>query len=143
MRTNFRELCACMADELDHNRQCLMNDPTLTHPLADKARAALATEPEGPTDEEIEADFRAWWRKRYGSPYFGAVPLVSVIEWTRHESARYGHQPTPPADGEVAKLVAWLRTIRKHLRIDQLGNEADQTDRAAEATVLARHRNLQ
>lgn len=40
--------------------------------------------------------------------------------------------PTAPADGEVAELVAWLCTISKHLRIDQLGDEADQTDRAAE-----------
>jgi hypothetical protein len=52
--TDFRELCACMADELDHYRQLLMDDRRETHALATKARAALAQpEPQGPTDEEL------------------------------------------------------------------------------------------
>jgi hypothetical protein len=52
--TDLRDLITKMADELDHNRQCLLDDRRVTHPLADKARAALAEpEPEGPTDEEI------------------------------------------------------------------------------------------
>jgi len=52
--TDYKQLCAELANELDHNRQCLLDDRRLTHPLADKARAALAEpEPEGPTDEEI------------------------------------------------------------------------------------------
>ena len=40
--TDFRALCAELAAELDHNRRCLMDDRSLTHPLADRARAALA-----------------------------------------------------------------------------------------------------
>jgi hypothetical protein len=40
--TNFRELCARMADELDHYRQLLMDDRRETHALATEARAALA-----------------------------------------------------------------------------------------------------
>lgn len=52
--TDFRALCARMADELDHYRQLLMDDHRETHALAAEARAALAEpEPEGPTDEEI------------------------------------------------------------------------------------------
>jgi hypothetical protein len=52
--TDFRELCACMADELDHYRQLLMDDRRETHALATKARAALAQpEPQRPTDEEL------------------------------------------------------------------------------------------
>ncbi len=52
--TDLHALITELADELDHNRQCLLDDRRLTHPLADKARAALAEpEPEGPTDEEI------------------------------------------------------------------------------------------
>jgi hypothetical protein len=53
--TDYRALCARMADELDHYRQLLMDDRRATHALATEARAALAQpDPEGPTDEEIE-----------------------------------------------------------------------------------------
>lgn len=45
--TDYRALITEMADELDHNRQCLLDDRRLTHPLADHARALLA-EPDGP-----------------------------------------------------------------------------------------------
>jgi hypothetical protein len=66
-----------------------------------RARALLAQPvPEGLSDEEIESEFRAWWNERYGSAYFGAVPLVSVIEWTQHVTARRP-TPQPPADGEL------------------------------------------
>ena len=52
--TDFRALCARMADELDHYRQLLMDDRRATHALAAEARAALAQpEPQGPTDEEL------------------------------------------------------------------------------------------
>jgi hypothetical protein len=44
-----------MADELDHYRQLLMDDRRETHALATEARAALAqTEPEGPSDKELD-----------------------------------------------------------------------------------------
>ena len=47
--TDFRALCAQMADELDHYRQLLMDDRRETHALAAEARAALAQpEPQGP-----------------------------------------------------------------------------------------------
>jgi hypothetical protein len=52
--TDYRALCARMADELDHYRQLLMDDRRETHALATEARAALAQpEPVAPTDEEI------------------------------------------------------------------------------------------
>jgi hypothetical protein len=52
--TDFRTLCARMADELDHYRQLLMDDRRTTHALATEARSALAQpEPQGPTDEEL------------------------------------------------------------------------------------------
>ena len=52
--TDYRALCARMADELDHYRQLLMDDRRETHALATEARAALA-QPElvAPTDEEL------------------------------------------------------------------------------------------
>jgi hypothetical protein len=53
--TDFRDLCARMADELDHYRQLLMDDRRETHALATEARAALAeSEPEGPSDKELD-----------------------------------------------------------------------------------------
>ena len=52
--TDYRALCARMADELYHYRQLLMDDRRETHALATEARAALAQpEPVAPTDEEI------------------------------------------------------------------------------------------
>jgi hypothetical protein len=40
--TDYKALCARMADELDHYRQLLMDDRRETHALATEARAALA-----------------------------------------------------------------------------------------------------
>lgn len=52
--TDFRALCARMADELDHYRQLLMDDRRETHALAAEARWHLAQpKPQGPTDEQI------------------------------------------------------------------------------------------
>ena len=47
MNTVFHALIMDMANQLDFDRQCLMDNRSLTHPLADRARAALAAEPEG------------------------------------------------------------------------------------------------
>jgi hypothetical protein len=53
--SDFRDLCARMANELDHYRQLLMDDRRETHALATEARAALAQpEPEGPSDKELD-----------------------------------------------------------------------------------------
>ena len=47
MNTDLHALIMDMANQLDFDRQCLMDNRSLTHPLADRARAALAAEPEG------------------------------------------------------------------------------------------------
>jgi hypothetical protein len=53
--TDYKALCARMADELDRYRQLLMDDRRETHALATEARAALAQpELEGPSDEELD-----------------------------------------------------------------------------------------
>jgi hypothetical protein len=49
--TDYKALCARMADELDHYRQLLMDDRRETHALATEARAALAQ----PEPEESDA----------------------------------------------------------------------------------------
>jgi hypothetical protein len=88
--TDYRALCARMADELDRYRQLLMDDRRETHALAAEARAALAQpEPQGPTDEELhdlwdqegpEADFQECRRfaravlAKWGRPAIEPVP---------------------------------------------------------------------
>jgi hypothetical protein len=52
MTTDFRALCARMADELDYYRQLLADDRREVHALAAEARAALA-EPPPPADGEV------------------------------------------------------------------------------------------
>jgi hypothetical protein len=53
MSTDFRALCARMADELDHYRQLLTDNRREIHALATEARAALAQPEPAPTDEEL------------------------------------------------------------------------------------------
>jgi hypothetical protein len=73
--------------------------------------AAIAQPAEGPSPvalgrsglapDEIEASFRDWWKDRYGSACFGAVPLVAVIEWTQFalpRSYRPTFQPIPVSE---------------------------------------------
>lgn len=81
--TDFRGLCARMADELDHYRQLLMDDRRETHALATEARAALAQpEPQGPTDDELDE----LWDEE-GS-YFNLYP--EVRRTIRAALARWG-----------------------------------------------------
>lgn len=95
MTIDYRALCAELADALDHNRQCLMDDRSLTHPLADRARAALAQpEPEvvGPTRDEL---WELWLRLDRELPDRPAA----VAEFWEHAQidacARWGHHPKP------------------------------------------------
>jgi hypothetical protein len=88
-------------------------------------------EPEGLSDEEIESEFRAWWNERYGSAYFGAVPLVSVIEWTQHVTARRP-TPQPPADGEVGYALLELRSLVMGLGYAGMHVDAQRLERAAD-----------
>jgi len=94
--TDFRALCARMADELDHYRQLLMDDRRATHALATEARALLAQpEPQGPTDEELDdiSDSTDWC----GSPRrFGREVARAAIALDR---ARYGRPAIEPVLG--------------------------------------------
>ena len=72
--TDWRALCARMADELDHYRQLLMDDRRETHALATEARTALAQpEPQGFTPDHVnlmcfafEREPWATWLRRGG-----------------------------------------------------------------------------
>ena len=93
MTTDFRALCAELVDDLEllisYGSTWKIKD---SHDLRDRARAALAAEAEG---EELRFD--------------GGYESGSM--WTGHplRPAALAAEPEPPADGEVAELVAWLR----------------------------------
>jgi hypothetical protein len=86
--TDFRALCARMADELDHYRQLLMDNRREAHSLAAEARAALAQpEPQGPTDEELANTYWKAWHEHLDrtNSVLHAVGLRAVL-------ARWGNQ---------------------------------------------------
>jgi hypothetical protein len=121
--TDFRALCARMADELDYYRQLLMHDRRETHALAIEARAALA-ELQPPTF--LDAIRLAKGSHDYSGGY-GGTPcdeafhagigtVVNVL--TKAATGPWDYQTKgvfeagayqPAADGEVARLVAALR----------------------------------
>jgi len=132
-----------MADELDNLQKCLdlefgCGEEATAHPLADKARAALAAEADGPAvrrrepasvacepsdgdllqmmPEQFRADLGTVSRiAAHGAgpdikPGLFRVSLnTGALEYARAVLARWGHQPALPAEGEVAELAAWLR----------------------------------
>ena len=71
--TDLRALITELANELDHNRQCLLDDRRLTHPLADKARAELAE----PADGEV-AELVLWLREEADDYDFIEETLASL-----------------------------------------------------------------
>jgi hypothetical protein len=138
MSDPYRTMCADMLEAFD-GLPCETNYRGQSRPIVcsdeepfDRARALLAQpEPEGLSDEEIESEFRAWWNERYGSAYFGAVPLVSVIEWTQHVTARRP-TPQPPADGEVGYALLELRSLVMGLGYAGMYVDAQRLERAAD-----------
>jgi hypothetical protein len=75
-----------MADELDHYRQLLMDDRRETHALAIEARAALAEQPVGPTDEELRELYDEMRREPGGGRrYWGFL-----LDFARAVLARWG-----------------------------------------------------
>lgn len=63
------------------------------------------------------------------TPAKGVMRIIlnrHVVDLARAVLARYGHQPAPPTEGEVADLIAWL------------GDEADQYDCIQQAPETAR-----
>jgi hypothetical protein len=96
--TDYRALCARMADELDHYRQLLMDDRRETHALAAEARAALAQpEPQGPSDK----DLHQLWLDLYA--FHDGPTSGDVAEIARAVFARWGRpaiEPMPGAKGE-------------------------------------------
>jgi hypothetical protein len=102
--TDFRALCARMADELDHYRQLLMDDRRATHALAAEARAALAQpEPQGPTDEELNnLANKAWISVDVLKEYDLIENAFDCCGFARAVLARWGRpaiEPVPEVEG--------------------------------------------
>jgi hypothetical protein len=119
--TDYKALCARMADELDHYRQLLMDDRRETHALATEARAALAQPaPEGPSDEELTQflfeSFRGPIEFLCDAEEEAHLMIRSHVKFARAVLARWGRpvaeksSAAQPADGEVAELVRLLRS---------------------------------
>jgi len=129
--TDFRALCARMADELDHYRQLLMDDRRATHALAAEARAALAQpEPQGPSELELEAIELKLWDKHRTKGYMGEEFMYdndfsAALDEYRDLLAR--PEPQGPTDAELDALFT---------EVDQ-GGEC-QSWRAFARAVLAR-----
>jgi len=89
--TDFRALCARMADELNHYRQLLMDDRRETHALAIEARAALAEQPVGPTDEELDEFAVFWWGSDTDKrTVTDVIECCSMAAFARAVLARWG-----------------------------------------------------
>jgi hypothetical protein len=101
--TDWRALCARMADELDHYRQLLMDDRRETHALATEARTALAQpEPQGlmPEVDDI-LRLAAIIRRVDGNHDKGAAALAEAI--LSHPDSRWQHaQPEPQGPSRPA-----------------------------------------
>jgi hypothetical protein len=93
--TDWRALCARMADELDHYRQLLMDDRRETHALASEARAALTQPaPQEPTDEELYD----YWIST--SPEFGCADPVGFARAILARWGRPASEPVPQREAE-------------------------------------------
>jgi hypothetical protein len=93
LRSSLAELVAI----IEHHCSARIYDLPYEAAAMTRARALLAEaqpQPGQPTDEQIESAFREWWKDSFGFPYFGAVPLVACVEWTKAAMARWG-RPAP------------------------------------------------
>ena len=149
MTDTFRALCAELiaswdADGCDWKPQ----HQARWESTVNRARAALADEPAVPecsepaavtgqlSDEEWDALVERVWDKYETVGYRGERFMYdgdfgSALDLVRKELSRWGHQPAPPADGEVAELVAWLRETGDTIQPSHLA-EHQRYKRAAE-----------
>jgi DNA primase len=108
--TDFRALVTEMAAELDHYQQLLMDDRRQRHPLADRARAALAEpEAEGPTDDELMAD-PLWLQLRNHPSLFCLHIHPSQAQVLLEELAdRIEQRGDKQLDLDPGETAEWLR----------------------------------
>lgn len=105
--TDLHALITELADELDHNHQCLLDDRRLTHPLADKARAALA-EPEPEVEPTLREEFTMILNEaRCNSPgrVIGNIELGRRLTAAVDRFRRVQPEPDGPTDEEILELM--------------------------------------
>ena len=153
MTDPIRSLLAEMAEEIEGNRRCLMGDSGIVHPLAERARAALAAAPPAPDPHEalaarplLEAvvSLATWGEEVYS----GQLPALQrrISAWLAENPP--GQPPAPdhiPAatkmvgdgDGEREELAQWMdanaKTVQK--ASGQPANGASQRFRRAAALL--------
>ena len=66
-----------------------------------------------PTDVELEADFRAWYKTRYDSDYFGGISLCDAIAWGKRllQQSPQPAAPWPQLPREAPPEVLSLATF--------------------------------
>jgi hypothetical protein len=92
--TDYKALCARMADELDHYRQLLMDDRRETHALATEARAALA---------QSETEKAVNW-----AAYFARQAAAQEKEL---QDALAQPEPEGPSDKELDLVVIAIQAL--------------------------------
>lgn len=138
--TDFRALCAELLGALENEGHAHWPGGPDGDPLIEQARAALTAEPvvEGPTDEELLATLNkatAEFPPRHPeAEALNAVEYALELELRKARAAisRYGHQPAPPDEGEVAELARLLRLDAHLERGDGMPQAAARFDRAAD-----------
>jgi hypothetical protein len=115
MADPIRSLLAEMADELDNNRQCLMGDSSLVHPLAERARAALAAAPPAPAPTindllELCEDHEFHLGIDGANEEESAEGLLQII---RVALSRWGNQPPAPAEPDTDAVLTLAAIIRQ------------------------------
>ena len=139
MTDTFRAMCAELIEAVlsdDSHIDCIQ--------IARRARALLAEpEAEGPSDEELldladDLDLDRFEGERYD--YSGTVIKEGCweLDFARAVPARWGRQPAPAADGDVAEVAAWLRLFcSEEYESRSLDPDAAWLTRAAE--LLEQH----
>lgn len=119
----------------DINSQCSLRiPPVITETMSNAALVADGPAvPEGrepaavvgePSDAELlelmPQQFRddlatVSWLASYGTPVepgiYRVILSTGALDFARAVLARWGQQPAPPVEGEVAELVRWLRSL--------------------------------
>ena len=132
---DFRDLCARMANELDNYRQLLLDDRSVTHRLADEARAALA-QPEPPlASGEVDLAQRAraivaQWDKHPVSPLSPAAQAILDAFRTSHT----GQGCLAAALRAAAEQMSYAVADEAATWLTEIAAELDGTQSTSETT---------
>jgi hypothetical protein len=95
--------------------------------------AAVAGEPGDAELLGLDQLAAAWNAQADAANGWDELGLDEIIVWAQRQAlARWGRQPTPPAEGEVTELVAWLQTSAREWRDLGQYSEGAKCHRAAE-----------